>query len=54
MTKYLQRSWSDHEDDIDMENVRKAIAETQAMDDEHGAFWVGTEEKNIFWRQINH
>jgi len=45
MTKYLQRAWSDHEDDIDMENVRKAIAETQAMDDEHGAFWVGTEEE---------
>jgi len=45
MTKYLQRAWSDYEDDIDIENVQKAIVETQAMDDEHGAFWVGTEEE---------
>jgi len=46
MTKYLQRAWSDSEDDIDIENVRKAIAEIQSMDDEHGAFWVGTEDEN--------
>lgn len=46
MTKYLQRAWSDYEDDIDIGNVRKAIVETQAMDDEHGAFWVGTEEED--------
>lgn len=49
MTKYLQRAWSDYEDDIDIENVRKVIAETQAMDDEHGAFWVGTEEEEYIW-----
>ncbi|MFS2186469.1 hypothetical protein ACCC92_07315 [Mucilaginibacter sp. Mucisp84] len=41
----MQRAWSDYEDDIDIENVQKAIVETQAMDDEHGAFWVGTEEE---------
>lgn len=46
MTKYLQRAWSDYEDDINIENVRAAIVETQAMDDEHGAFWVGTEEED--------
>src|SRR5918911_1473157 len=45
MTKYLQRAWSDYEDDIDMEDVRKAIIEIQSMNDEHGAFWVGTEEE---------
>ncbi|WP_114936561.1 hypothetical protein [Mucilaginibacter endophyticus] len=46
MTKYLQRAWSDYEDDIDMEDVRKAIAQIQSMDGEHGAFWVGTEEED--------
>lgn len=46
MTKYLQRAWSDYEDDIDLENVRKAIVEIQTMDDEHGVFWVGTEEED--------
>ena len=45
MTKYLQRAWSDSEDDISMDNVLTAIAETRDMDDEHGAFWVGTEEE---------
>ncbi|MEZ2338706.1 hypothetical protein AB6735_23860 [Mucilaginibacter sp. RCC_168] len=45
MKKYLQRAWSDSEDDISIKDVRIAIAETKEMDDEHGAFWVGTEEE---------
>jgi len=43
--KYLQRAWSDGEDDIEMKNVLTAIAEIKEMDDEHGAFWVGTEDE---------
>ena len=45
MKKYLQRAWSDSEDDISMKDVLLAISETREMDDEHGAFWVGTEEE---------
>ncbi|QEC75515.1 hypothetical protein [Mucilaginibacter ginsenosidivorax] len=45
MMKYLQRAWSDGEDDIEMKNVLAAIAEIKEMDDEHGAFWVGTEDE---------
>lgn len=29
-----------------MDDVRTAILETQAMDEEHGAFWVGADEDN--------
>ena len=45
MRKYLQRAWSDSEDDISIKDVLIAIAETKEMDDEHGAFWVGTDEE---------
>jgi hypothetical protein len=37
---YLQRAWSDSIDNINIEDVKIAIAELKEMDDEHGAFWV--------------
>ena len=47
MIKYLQKAWGDSIDDVSMPDIITAIAETQQMDDEHGAFWVGTEEEEI-------
>jgi hypothetical protein len=38
---YLQKGWGDTLEDITMEDVRLAIAETMAMNEEHAAFWVG-------------
>jgi len=38
---YLQTGWGDSVDDVDIEDVNWAIAETIEMDDEQGLFWVG-------------
>ena len=45
MPTYLQKAWTDSIDDVSINDVRIAIAETQQMDEEHGAFWVGTDEE---------
>ncbi|MES2061060.1 MAG: hypothetical protein V4456_04015 [Bacteroidota bacterium] len=45
MPTYLQKAWTDSIDDVSINDVRIAIAETQQMDEEHAAFWVGTEEE---------
>ena len=49
MKNYLQRAWSDAVDNIKIDEVKEAILETQTMDDEHGAFWVGVfdEEETV-------
>ncbi|KIC61871.1 hypothetical protein [Chryseobacterium taiwanense] len=37
---YLQKAWGDSIDNITINDIKDAINETLAMDDEHGAFWV--------------
>ncbi|MFD1145419.1 hypothetical protein ACFQ4C_30110 [Larkinella insperata] len=41
---YLGKGWGDSVDDASIDDVRVAIEETQAMDEEHGAFWVGSDD----------
>lgn len=45
MPTYLQKAWTDSIDDVNISHVRTAIAETQQMNEEHAAFWVGTQEE---------
>jgi hypothetical protein len=45
MNIYLQRAWSDHITDITIADIDTVIIETQEMDDEHGAFWVGVNDE---------
>lgn len=46
---YLEKAWGDSVDFPTMQDVRNAILETIKMDDEHGAFWVGSgdEEETV-------
>lgn len=37
---YLATGWGDSVENPNMDDVKKAILENIAMDDEHGAFWV--------------
>ena len=41
---WIEKAWGDHVDNATMGDVRAAINETNNMDDEHGAFWVGHDE----------
>lgn len=41
MFSYLQKAWSGTLHNITVEDIKTAIQETIAMDEEHGAFWVG-------------
>ena len=43
---YLQKAWGDSLENVSINDVRNAIYETQHMDDEHGAFWVGLFNSN--------
>ena len=45
MNSYLQRAWSDYISDITIADIDTVIIETQEMDDEHGAFWVGVNDE---------
>lgn len=49
MENYLQRAWSDVQENVAIEDIKDAIAEIQEMDDEHGVFWlsIGDDEENI-------
>ncbi|WP_299229720.1 hypothetical protein [uncultured Psychroserpens sp.] len=38
---FLEKAWGDSVDNPKIEDIEVAIKETQEMDDEHGAFWVG-------------
>jgi len=38
---FLQRLWSDSIQNVTLNDIKIVIKETQEMDDEHGAFWVG-------------
>lgn len=38
---YLEKGWGDSVDNPKIADIEIAIKETQKMDDEHGAFWVG-------------
>lgn len=43
---YLEKGWGDSVDSPQLEDINTAIKETQKMDDEHGAFWVGIFDEN--------
>ena len=43
---YLEKGWGDSVDNPKLEDIKTAITETQKMDDEHGAFWVGVFDEN--------
>ena len=49
MENYLQRAWSDVQENVAIDDIKDAIVEIQEMDDEHGVFWVsiGDEEEAI-------
>ena len=38
---YIQKAWGDSVENATFNDIKVAIQETIAMDDEHGAFWVG-------------
>ncbi len=44
---YLQKAWTDSIENPTLTDIQTALSEVQRMDDEHGAFWVGTDEDNI-------
>lgn len=41
---FLEKAWGESLEDVEINDVKKAIGEVQHMDDEHGAFWVGWDE----------
>lgn len=43
---YLEKAWGDSVDNPKLEDIKTAITETQKIDDEHGAFWVGVFDEN--------
>lgn len=49
MESYLQKAWGESIDNVNLDDVKIAIKETIAMDEEHGTFWVGLveDEENI-------
>lgn len=46
---YIQYASGYQKDNIDEEDIVKAISDIQSMDDEHGAFWVSviTADENV-------
>ncbi|MEG0697930.1 hypothetical protein [Algoriella sp.] len=46
---YLQRAWSDSEDNITLDDIILAIDELKEMDDENDAIWVSVigDDENI-------
>ena len=44
---YLQKAWTDPIANPTINDVQTAVAEIQQMDEEHGAFWVATDEEDI-------
>jgi hypothetical protein len=49
MENYIQYAGGYQKDDIDENDNKKAIADIQQMDDEHGAFWVAVtaDDENV-------
>ncbi|GAB4020041.1 hypothetical protein [Spirosoma koreense] len=41
---YLEKAWGDSIEDATIDDVRVAIDEIQQMDEEHGAFWIGSDD----------
>ena len=41
---FLEKAWGESFEDVEINDVKKAIIEVQRMDDEHCAFWVGWDE----------
>lgn len=44
---YLQKAWTDSISNPTFSDIQTALSEVQHMDEEHGAFWVGTDEEDI-------
>ncbi len=46
---YIQYAGGYQKDDIDIQDITKALSDLPKMDDEHGAFWVSilTEDENV-------
>ena len=46
---YLQRAWSDSEDNVTLDDIILAIDELKEMDDENDAIWVSviSDDENI-------
>ena len=46
---YIQYLAGYQKDNVDLNDIKKAIADIQEMDDEHGAFWVSviTDDENV-------
>ena len=40
----LEKAWGESLEDVEINDVKKAIGEVQHKDDENGAFWVGWDE----------
>lgn len=38
---FLEKAWGDSIDNPSLQDIKNTISETQEMDFEHGAFWVG-------------
>ena len=49
---WIEKGWGDSNVNATFEDIKTAIDETIAKDDEHGAFWVGHME-NEFVLEIN-
>jgi hypothetical protein len=49
MESYIQYAAGYNKDNVDEEDINKAIEDIQQMDDEHGAFWVSiiTDNENV-------
>lgn len=49
MESYIQYATGYQKDNININDIKKAILDIQEMDEEHGAFWVSviTEEENV-------
>lgn len=44
---YLQKAWGDPIENPTLADIRTAISEMKQMDEEHGAFWMVTEDEEM-------
>ena len=51
---WIEKAWGDSVDNATMEDIKVAIRETTEMDDEHGAFWVGSNDSDNHYVMETH
>ena len=44
---YLQKAWTDPILNPSLKDIQTALTEVQQMDEEHGAFWMGTDDEDV-------